>query len=137
MDQSMISTMRSSLGTGAPYAAPTTCTTTLNANNTPEFKMNNLISREYETTPLQAGHIPGCTVHVPAGTSVVGQRRAQATLHNAELRPLIASTNGQWQDMQLVDLRPQERSYNKNYIYAENAPSNFLKFPKVTDHRRL
>jgi hypothetical protein len=138
---STMHTMRSSLATASPYSAPTTSTTTcecltlfvrhqrhalrlwpifflaVNGNHVPEFKMNSLISREYETTPLQAGvslsrrlcsrpcpfqgkmsvrllsssdcvsllfagHIPGCTVHVPAGSAVVGQRRAQATLHN-------------------------------------------------------
>lgn len=50
----------------------------------------------------------GTTVHVPAGADVVGQRRAQATLHNQELRPILTATKGQWTDMQLTDLRPQE-----------------------------
>eukprot|EP00197_Chlamydomonas_leiostraca_P004593 CAMPEP_0202864746 /NCGR_PEP_ID=MMETSP1391-20130828/4860_1 /ASSEMBLY_ACC=CAM_ASM_000867 /TAXON_ID=1034604 /ORGANISM="Chlamydomonas leiostraca, Strain SAG 11-49" /LENGTH=131 /DNA_ID=CAMNT_0049544515 /DNA_START=15 /DNA_END=410 /DNA_ORIENTATION=- len=131
--------MRKAYGTGRPYTAPTTVTTTLNANHTQEFKMNSLISREYETVPLQAGHIPGTTVHVPAGSEVVGQRRAQATLHNQELRPLLTATKGQWADMQLTDLRPQERAYNKNYCYAENTYSCFLRFPgpKQFDHRKL
>jgi hypothetical protein len=56
-----------------------------------------------------------------------------------QLRPLTAATKGQWADMQLSDLRPQERAYNKNYIYAENLQSKFLHFPtkKTFDHRRL
>jgi hypothetical protein len=82
LDPSQLVTYRRALGTGRPYTAPTTLTTTLNANHCSEFKMNSLISREYETVPLRAGHIPGCTVHVPSGSDVVGQRRAQATLHN-------------------------------------------------------
>lgn len=33
----------------------------------------------------------------------------------------------------------QERAYNKNYMYAENTKSWFLKFPtdKTFDHRKL
>ena len=41
---------------------------------------------------------------------------------------------------QLVDLRPTERAYNKNYCYAENhTGSFFLQFPtkKTFDHRKL
>ncbi|KAL6760757.1 hypothetical protein V8C86DRAFT_2547926 [Haematococcus lacustris] len=139
LDVTQIVTQQRALATGRPHAAPTTLTTTLNANHTPDFKMNSLISREYETVPLGAGHLPGCTVHVPGSGDVIGQRRAQASLHNVELRPLLRATNGQWTDMQLVDLRPQERSYNKQYIYAENTPSRFLQFPtaKTFDHRKL
>lgn len=78
-------------------------------------------------------------MHVPAGADVIGQRRAQATLHNQELKPIMTATSGQWQDMQLVDLRPEQRSYNKNYMYAENSYSWFLRFPnkKTFDHRKL
>ncbi|KAJ9517333.1 hypothetical protein QJQ45_016698 [Haematococcus lacustris] len=108
LDITQIVTQQRALATGRPHAAPTTLTTTLNANHTPDFKMNSLISREYETVPLGAGHLPGCTVHVPGSGDVIGQRRAQASLHNVELRPLLRATNGQWTDMQLVDLRPQE-----------------------------
>jgi hypothetical protein len=33
----------------------------------------------------------------------------------------------------------QERSYNKNYMYAENKKSFFMEFPtaKTFDHRKL
>jgi len=125
--------------TNRSYAAPHNTTTTLNGCHVAEFKMNSLISREYETIPLNAGHIPGCTVCVPSGAEVIGQRKAAATLHNKELQSLVGASGGSWADMQLVDLRPQERSYNKNYIYAENVPSPFLRFPtaKTFDHRRL
>lgn len=139
MDPSRLETMRTAYATGRQYSAPTTVTTTLGANHCQEFKQNALISREYETVPLHAGHIPGTTVHVPAGADVVGQRRAQATLHNQELRPILTATKGQWTDMQLTDLRPQERAYNKNYCYAENSYSWFMRFPgpKNFDHRKL
>ncbi|KAG1665480.1 hypothetical protein FOA52_007612 [Chlamydomonas sp. UWO 241] len=81
--------------------------------------------------------------HIPGGVDVYAQRKAQATLHTELLRPMIQSTKGQWQDMQLVDLRPEERAYNKNYIWAENTKSapaaHFLGFPngnkKTFDHR--
>ena len=38
------------------------------------------------------------------------QRKAQATLHTNTLRPLLIATKGKWQDMQLVDLRPEVSS---------------------------
>eukprot|EP00798_Chlamydomonas_sp_ICE-L_P002201 gene2201-33759_t len=101
---------------------------------------NDLVSHHYETLPINNSRLPGYTGHVPGGGTVVGQRTAQATLHTHRLQPELLATKGGYQDMQLVDLRPTERSYNKNYCYAENnTTSNFMKFPtKATfDHRKL
>lgn len=113
----------------------------LAATFTNEFKMNNLISKEYETLPLQAGRIPGYAGNTPGGgTDVVGQRRAAASLHTIQLADKLAASGGTWADMNLVDLRPEQRSYNKHYMYAENIKtSTFLKFPsdKQFDHRKL
>ena len=112
--------------------------------------MNSLISKEYETLPIEGAdgaRMPGYTGHVPGAkfASVYGQRKAVATKHEHDLRPLINATGGGWQDMQMMDLRPEMRSYNKEYIYAENipakygTPSSFLKFASDDqfDHRRM
>jgi hypothetical protein len=121
-----------------------------NGCHTDKFQMNSLISKEYETLPIEGdagARMPGYTGHVPGAkfASVYGQRKAAATKHEAELRPLINATGGAWQDMQMMDLQPQMRSYNKEYIYAENlpakygTPSSFLMFASDNqfDHRRM
>lgn len=123
-----------------------TKTTSLNTNFTDSFIQNDLISARYETTPIQGSmsRMPGYAGFIPGGLSCYGQRKAQATLHTETLRPMLHATKGACQDMQLVDLRPEERAYNKNYVYAENVKSghaSFMTFPnsrKATfDHRRL
>lgn len=80
--------------------------------------MNSLLSKEYETLPIEGAEgarMPGYTGHVPGAkfASVYGQRKAVATKHEHDLRPLINATGGAWQDMQMMDLRPEMRSYNK------------------------
>ncbi|GFH07690.1 hypothetical protein HaLaN_02525 [Haematococcus lacustris] len=52
LDITQIVTQQRALATGRPHAAPTTLTTTLNANHTPDFKMNRC-----ERNRTQAGFV--------------------------------------------------------------------------------
>ena len=47
-----------------------------------------------------------------------------------------------WEDLSQMQkqtyVSSMQRSYNKNYIYAENCPSKFMRFDFINnDHRRL
>lgn len=153
---------------------------TFNSNHTDEFVQNQLVSEPYETLPLtraKAARIPGYTGFVPGSMDVVGQRRAQATLHTvgaalerargragepmgrracrvskilamcmrlcpvrvlhgrmrhvppfhmalpprplgapqSQLMPMLYSSRGAYQSMELVDLRPQVRASRRPY----------------------
>lgn len=57
----------------------------------------------------------------------------------AEQLPHVTATRGNWAHLSLVDLRPEQRALHKNYMYAEEAKSMFLRFPtkKTFDHRKL
>jgi len=105
---------------------------------TQTFVQNNLPSSQYETIPLGKGVIPNYTGHTPGTYNVVGQRAAAASLHSRNYQATAPRTPV-WTDISLVDLRPEQRSLNKVYMYSEFCPSNFMKFPdeKSLDHRRL
>lgn len=103
------------------------------------FVMNELISHENETLPLNEGYLAGYTGHVPGCPDVVGQRKAAATLHAKQLAPQLIATRGAYGDLKLVDSRPEQRTRNKTYMYAENCDTFFMKFAngKNADHRKL
>ncbi|PNH06668.1 hypothetical protein TSOC_006931 [Tetrabaena socialis] len=107
-----------------------------------QFEMNNLPSHQYETLPIKSGHLPGYAGHVPGAMGAIAQRKPQAAMHTlnhmATDATLPKGSIRPQTDMSLVDLRPEQRSLAKVYMYAEDARSDFLKFPsKATfDHRR-
>lgn len=101
--------------------------------------MNGLLTLENETLPLNKGYLAGYTGHIPGSPDVVGQRKAAASLHATELAPKLVETRGRYADLKLVDARPEQRTRNKVYMYAENSDSFFMKFAygKEADHRKL
>ncbi|GLC51790.1 hypothetical protein PLESTB_000548800 [Pleodorina starrii] len=136
----MSSTLGKDTGTVTQYKQPAFVSQRLTGAFCSQFEMNNLPSHKYETLPIKQGHLPGYAGHVPGGVGTIAQRKAQAAFHTTNHMATASSLpKGSPQtDMALVDLRPEQRSMAKVYMYAEDAKSEFLKFPtpKTFDHRR-
>ncbi|PNW76406.1 hypothetical protein CHLRE_11g467561v5 [Chlamydomonas reinhardtii] len=128
-----------STGTVTQYNHPMFVSQRLTGNFTSQFEMNSLPSHKYETLPIRSGHLPGYQGHVPGGVGAIAQRKPAAAMHTmTHLATSGSLPKGSPQtDMSLVDLRPEQRSMAKVYMYAEGAKTSFLKFPtpKTFDHR--
>ncbi|GFR46188.1 hypothetical protein Agub_g7717 [Astrephomene gubernaculifera] len=136
----MSATIGKETGTITQYKQPEFVSQRLTGAFCSQFEMNNLPSHKYETLPIKQGHLPGYMGHIPGAGSAIAQRRAQAALHtHTHLATSVTlPKDSPLTDMALVDLRPEQRSMAKVYMYAEDAKSEFLKFPtpKTFDHRR-
>ncbi|EFJ40870.1 hypothetical protein VOLCADRAFT_107932 [Volvox carteri f. nagariensis] len=136
----MSATLGKDTGTITQYIQPSFVKERLTGNHCSQFEMNNLPSHKYETLPIKHGHLPGYMGHVPGGMGAIAQRKAQSALHTQNHLATSSSLprGGPQTDMALVDLRPEQRSLAKVYMYAEGAKTDFLKFPtpQTFDHRR-
>ncbi|GIL82355.1 hypothetical protein Vretimale_11823 [Volvox reticuliferus] len=136
----MSATLGRDTGTITQYKQPDFVKERFTGNHCSQFEMNNLPSQKYETLPLKHGHLPGYMGHVPGANGSIAQRKAQSALHtqNHLATASLLPKESPQTDMSLVDLRPEQRSMAKVYMYAEDAKSDFLKFPtpKTFDHRR-